>query len=219
MSQMPSDLLKSTSDCEEWHVKDYGDYLLYWCMILGGGQGSLPYDLVSVIKTCYQNQEYGWAGDVGVIPVPCFSWFGDGGKKYIPDDSYGRTACTGPVPDEFGEVKWWNPDIKDPFIMKVGVSADQPRTCGILWCPYLCTPGKHIITVDIWSPFQRGAIRSKLGRVRGWVPDHGCGPDNDDKHFVPCDTDYESPYCPVLTGCNSAGGMYVQLWTAGWGGY
>lgn len=62
-------------------------------------------------------------------------------------------------------------------------------------------------------------MRSGLGRVRGWVPDHGCGPDDEDKNYVACDTDYESIYCPVLTNCNSAGGMYVQLWTAGWGDY
>lgn len=102
--------------------------------------------------------------------------------------------------------------------MRVAISSGDPRTFGILWCPYLCTPGHHRIAVDVYSPMERGAARAGLGRVRGWVPDH-CGPDNEDKYYVPCDTDYESIYCPVVTGCNPEGGFLVQLWTAGWSAY
>ena len=103
----------------------------------------------------------------------------------------------------------------DKFIMRIAITDDGPLTTGMLWCPYLLSAGHHHIKVEISSPMRQGAHAADLGRVRGWVPGY-CGPDDPDKHYVPCGTNYESIYCPVLTGCNGQGGLYATLWVAGW---
>lgn len=70
---MPGELIKGTQDCIEWHAKDYGEYIMYWCELLAEepGSGDLPFDWAGIIKECYKDQEYGWAGKVDAIMIPC----------------------------------------------------------------------------------------------------------------------------------------------------